>query len=158
MDIPTSFIRIVVLFDEACKYDNCAKFWGYGGASTEPLCVNFCNFMQHHMFVNYLIYYYRFHTTLFFSWYDNVLILKPPVSCHGGRKYFEVHPSQVFIAWIVLFISEMSWMLVIPTWRLKKDTNLYINLFLFITWISESRCWVQSLNTTCLKTLCQLCT
>jgi hypothetical protein len=53
MDIPTSFIWII-LFDTVFKYDNGAKFLGYVGINTEPLCVEFCNFVQWNIFVNYL--------------------------------------------------------------------------------------------------------
>jgi len=56
MDIPKSFIWMIILFDEAFKYGDGAKFWGYVGTNTEPLCVQFCNFVQCHIFVNYLTY------------------------------------------------------------------------------------------------------
>jgi hypothetical protein len=54
MDIPTSFICIIILFDALYKYDDGAKFCGYVGINAEPLCVEFCNFVQRHTFVNYL--------------------------------------------------------------------------------------------------------
>jgi hypothetical protein len=54
MDIPTSSIWIVILFDAVFKYDDGAKFWGYVVINAEPLCVEFCNFVQCHFFVNYL--------------------------------------------------------------------------------------------------------
>jgi hypothetical protein len=42
MDIPISFIWIIILFD--AKYGDGAKFWGYVVINAEPLCVEFCNF------------------------------------------------------------------------------------------------------------------
>jgi hypothetical protein len=41
------------LYDAVFKYDDGAKFWGVG-INAEPLCVEFCNFVQCHVFVNYL--------------------------------------------------------------------------------------------------------
>jgi hypothetical protein len=52
MDIPTSFVWTIISFDAVFKYDG-AKFWGYVGINAEPLCVEFCNFVQY-IFVNYL--------------------------------------------------------------------------------------------------------
>jgi hypothetical protein len=43
------------LFDAVFKYDDGAKFWGYVGINAEPLCIEFCNFVQCHIFVNYLL-------------------------------------------------------------------------------------------------------
>jgi hypothetical protein len=54
MDITISFIWIIILFDAVFKYDDGAKFWGYVRINAEPLCVEFCNFVQCHIFVNYL--------------------------------------------------------------------------------------------------------
>jgi hypothetical protein len=54
MDIPTSFIWIIIMFDTVFKYDDGEKFWGYVGINAEPLCIEFCNFVQCHIFVNYL--------------------------------------------------------------------------------------------------------
>jgi hypothetical protein len=48
------FIWIIVLFDAVFKYDDGAKFRGYVGINAEPLCVEFCNFVQSYVFVNYL--------------------------------------------------------------------------------------------------------
>jgi hypothetical protein len=56
MDIPTSFIWIIVLFEAVFKHGYGAKFWGNVGINAEPLCVVFCNFVQCHIFVNYLIF------------------------------------------------------------------------------------------------------
>jgi hypothetical protein len=42
------------LFDAIFKYDDGAKFWGYVGINAEPLCVEFYNFVQCHIFVDYL--------------------------------------------------------------------------------------------------------
>jgi hypothetical protein len=54
MDIPISFIWIIILFDAVFKYGDGANFLGYDGINAEPLHVEFCNFVQCHMFVNYL--------------------------------------------------------------------------------------------------------
>jgi hypothetical protein len=54
MDIPISFIWIIILFDAVFKYGDGAKFWGYVGINAEPLFVEFCNFVKCHNFVNYL--------------------------------------------------------------------------------------------------------
>jgi hypothetical protein len=43
-----------LLFEEVFKYDDGAKFCGYVGINAEPFCVEFCNFVQCHIFVNYL--------------------------------------------------------------------------------------------------------
>jgi hypothetical protein len=50
MDIPTSFIWIIIFFDEAFEYGGISKFWGYVGTNAELLCVEFCNFGQFHIF------------------------------------------------------------------------------------------------------------
>jgi hypothetical protein len=52
MDMPISFIWIIILFDAVFKYGDGAKLWGYVGINAEPLCVEFCNFVQCHIFVN----------------------------------------------------------------------------------------------------------
>jgi hypothetical protein len=54
MDITTSFIWIIALFDKAFNCADGVKFWGYVGTNAEPLCVEFSNFVQCHMAVNYL--------------------------------------------------------------------------------------------------------
>jgi hypothetical protein len=54
LDTPVSFIGIIVLCDDAFKYGDCVRFWGYIEMNTEPLCVDFCNFVQCHIFVNSL--------------------------------------------------------------------------------------------------------
>jgi hypothetical protein len=54
MHIRISFIWIIILFDAVFKYGDGAKFWGYVGINAEPLCVELCNFVQCHIFVNYL--------------------------------------------------------------------------------------------------------
>jgi hypothetical protein len=43
MNIPISFISIIIWFDEVFKYGDGAKFWGYVQASADPLYVEFCN-------------------------------------------------------------------------------------------------------------------
>jgi hypothetical protein len=58
MDMPTSFIWITILFNEASKYDDATKFWDYVETNNEPLCVEFCNSVQCHISVNdYTCYY-----------------------------------------------------------------------------------------------------
>jgi hypothetical protein len=52
MGIPTSFVWIIILFNEAFKYGESAKFLDYVGASPEPLFVEFCSFVQCHIVVN----------------------------------------------------------------------------------------------------------
>jgi hypothetical protein len=47
------------LFDKASKYGYGAKLLGYVEKNTEPLCLNFCNFVQCHILVNYLSCCYR---------------------------------------------------------------------------------------------------
>jgi hypothetical protein len=54
MDIPISFIWVIILFDAVFKYGDGAKFWGNVGINAEPLRVEFCIFVQCHIFVNYL--------------------------------------------------------------------------------------------------------
>jgi hypothetical protein len=41
------------LYYDTIKYGNGVKFLGYFGTNTELLCIEFCNFMQCHIFVNY---------------------------------------------------------------------------------------------------------
>jgi hypothetical protein len=54
MDIPISFVWIIILFDAVFKYGDGAKFLGYVLINAEQLCAEFCNFVQCHIFVNYL--------------------------------------------------------------------------------------------------------
>jgi hypothetical protein len=49
MDIPASFILFIILFDEVFKCDDFAKFWGYVETNGEPLCFEFCNFVECHI-------------------------------------------------------------------------------------------------------------
>jgi hypothetical protein len=58
MDIPTSYTWIIIFFDKAFKYGSGARCWGYVAINTEPLCVEFCNFVECHSFVNYIPHYY----------------------------------------------------------------------------------------------------
>jgi hypothetical protein len=44
VDKPTSFVLIIILLDKTFKYGDGAKFWGYVRTSTEPRCVELCNF------------------------------------------------------------------------------------------------------------------
>jgi hypothetical protein len=52
--LSTSFILIIIFFDGVFEYGGDSKFWGYVGTNTELLWVEFCNFVQSHMFVSYL--------------------------------------------------------------------------------------------------------
>jgi hypothetical protein len=54
MDIPISFIWIIISFDAVFKYGDGAKFWGFVVINAEQICIEFCNFVQCHIFVNYL--------------------------------------------------------------------------------------------------------
>jgi hypothetical protein len=42
------------MFDAVFKYGDGAKFCGYVGINAKSLYVEFCNFVQCHIFVNYL--------------------------------------------------------------------------------------------------------
>jgi hypothetical protein len=44
----------MILFYTVFKDYDGAKFWGYIVINAEPLCVEFCNFVQCHIFVNYI--------------------------------------------------------------------------------------------------------
>jgi hypothetical protein len=55
MNIHTSYICMIALFDGAFKYGDVAKFWSYIGTNAEPICAAFYNFGQCHIFVNYLL-------------------------------------------------------------------------------------------------------
>jgi hypothetical protein len=39
IDVPISFVLIVIFFDEAVKYGIGAKFWGHVGTNAKPPCV-----------------------------------------------------------------------------------------------------------------------
>jgi hypothetical protein len=54
MDIPTSYFWIIIMFNAVFKHEDSVKFWGHVGINAEPLCVEFCNFVQGHVFVNSL--------------------------------------------------------------------------------------------------------
>jgi hypothetical protein len=60
-------IWIIILFDEASKYGYGVKFWGYVVTNTEPLRVEFSNFVQFHTFVNYFMCYYYNSCNFFFA-------------------------------------------------------------------------------------------
>jgi hypothetical protein len=51
MDIPTSFIWIIIYVERAFEYDEGAKFWGCVGSNAERLCLELCNFVQFCVFV-----------------------------------------------------------------------------------------------------------
>jgi hypothetical protein len=52
--IPTSFIWIIISFDEAFKYGDAAKFWSYITTNAKVIFVEFCSFESCHILVNYL--------------------------------------------------------------------------------------------------------
>jgi hypothetical protein len=54
MNVPTSFIRTIIFFGGAFECGGGSKFWGYVGTNAEALCVEFCNFVHCHTFVNCL--------------------------------------------------------------------------------------------------------
>jgi hypothetical protein len=41
-----SLTHLQVLFDEAFRYGDGAKFWDYFGTNAETLCIDFCNFVH----------------------------------------------------------------------------------------------------------------
>lgn len=51
---PMSLIWITVLFDVRFKCGDGPNVWGYVGTKGETLRVQFSNFVQWHVFVNYL--------------------------------------------------------------------------------------------------------
>jgi hypothetical protein len=52
MSLPTGFIWIIILFDEALKCGDCATFWGYSRTNAETFRVELCSFVQWNLFVN----------------------------------------------------------------------------------------------------------
>jgi hypothetical protein len=44
-DIPTSFIWIIILFNNAFKYGDGATYWYYVRTTAELFCGEFCNFV-----------------------------------------------------------------------------------------------------------------
>jgi hypothetical protein len=53
MDISKCFVEITIFIVEDFKYDDSVKFWGCIGAKAVPLYVEFCNFVQCIILVNY---------------------------------------------------------------------------------------------------------
>jgi hypothetical protein len=53
-DILTSFVWIIIFSNGVFEYGCTSKLWGYVGKNTELLCVEFCYFVQCHMFVSCL--------------------------------------------------------------------------------------------------------
>jgi hypothetical protein len=53
-DVAKSFVLITIWFEEDFKYDKRARFSCNVGANAESLFVEFCNFVQCRIFVNYL--------------------------------------------------------------------------------------------------------
>jgi hypothetical protein len=51
MDIRTTFI-VITVFREALKHGYGAKYWVYAGINAEQFCIEFFNFVQHHILVN----------------------------------------------------------------------------------------------------------
>jgi hypothetical protein len=49
MGIPKTFISLAILFEEAFKYGDDAKRWGYVGTSAEILCT-ILHFLQYCIF------------------------------------------------------------------------------------------------------------
>jgi hypothetical protein len=54
MDTHPSFIWIIISFDKAFEYGDDAKCLSYAVVYGKPLCVELCNFVQCHSFVNHL--------------------------------------------------------------------------------------------------------
>jgi hypothetical protein len=54
MRIHKSFIRIIIFFGEAFQCGDGVIFWGYVWTQTDPLCIEFRNFLLCHTLVNYL--------------------------------------------------------------------------------------------------------
>jgi hypothetical protein len=50
VDIPASFIVIIILFDEGFECVNDVKLLGYVGTNADPLCLEFCSCVQYHIF------------------------------------------------------------------------------------------------------------
>jgi hypothetical protein len=48
------YLQDIILFDEAFKYGDGAKYWCYVGTNTEPPCVEVFNFVQCCILMNYL--------------------------------------------------------------------------------------------------------
>jgi hypothetical protein len=76
MDIPTSFILIFAFLTNFRIWLWSKFFLGYVGKDSDPLCIEFCNFVQCRKFVSYLTLDTKSDTTLF-SWHDNGIILEP---------------------------------------------------------------------------------
>jgi hypothetical protein len=55
--VHTCRFLIITLLDGAFEYSNGGKLLGYVGTNAEPLSVEFCNFVQCHIFVNCLTWY-----------------------------------------------------------------------------------------------------
>jgi hypothetical protein len=49
--VSTTCFEYLILLCEGFKYGDGAKCWGYDGTDTEPVCVEFCNFLQCHILV-----------------------------------------------------------------------------------------------------------
>jgi hypothetical protein len=133
MNVPTSFIWIIILFDGDFEYGGGSTLWGYVTKTLNCFVQNsviLCNVICLLAFYLVIV---KFDVSVV-SWYDNGIILKP-------QFHFMVYLSKTF------------WILEIST-RQSKNTlgciGLWIYLYLeCITWVKESRPWIQSLNATC---------
>jgi hypothetical protein len=48
------YLNHYIFFEGAFEYGGISKLWGYVGTTAELICVQFCNFVQCHIFVSYL--------------------------------------------------------------------------------------------------------
>jgi hypothetical protein len=51
MNIPTSFIWIIIFFDGGFKYGDVSKFWGYVGINADLLCVGLGSSVECKLFI-----------------------------------------------------------------------------------------------------------
>jgi hypothetical protein len=106
MDIPTTFIWIVIFFDGAFEYGGRSKFWGYIGPNAEPLCVEFCTFAIYVVI--------KFDTTVF-NRLDNSIILKPKFYFMiffinvRLRTYLNMHIPRILLSYFLVINSSLLW-------------------------------------------------
>jgi hypothetical protein len=113
-------VRLIVF--RHCTYELMKKFWK---DFLQVLFICLCKLFD---ILLYLIH-------LFCNWHDNGIILKPPISFHGGQFAL---PETLFF--------NVFWLQVIPSWW-PKSAGGY--LCTFITRRKGNWLWVQSLNVTC---------
>jgi hypothetical protein len=53
-DITTSYIWIIIFFEQFFKYGDCEKSTGYIRTNAEPLCGEMCSLVQFNISVNHL--------------------------------------------------------------------------------------------------------